>query len=232
MLNELNVCALAQIIPDQTETPYYYVSGNPALDFDTTCLINTTITYTPVENVIVLPPPNTLIGTFSCDTTDPVTYFFVDENGDPTTNDNFVIAGNGLYLAHEYSYYSQTDFQVNIGAIRVDTNAGRTADTTYGLNERINLQIAVNIEGALGIPNHDGENLFVLSPNPAHGFVDVQSKETLAGATLHDMLGREVRGISLSGNRIDVSAVAAGTYLLKVTTISGKSGARRLIIAP
>jgi len=153
-LTELNVCALSQILPLNLETPYYYVSGNPSLDFNTTCLINTTLTYTPVEDIVVLPPPDTLIGTFSCDTTDPVTYFFVDENGDPTTNDNFVIVGNGLYLSHEYSYYTETDFQVNIGAIRVDANPGRMPGSVGGLNEKIEMSISVNIENALGVPKN------------------------------------------------------------------------------
>jgi hypothetical protein len=228
-LNELNICALAQILPDGDfdMTPYYYIEGNPMLDFDTTCLVNTTITYTPVENVIVLPAPDTLIGTFSCDTNDPVTYYFIDENGEPTTNDDFIIVGNGLYLAHDISYYTDTNFVIDIGSIRV--NVGRSANSDPGLNELNKIVVVFNAT-ALGVPGHPTTQGISLSPNPAVDFFDIRSNETIESVAIFDMLGRKVGGAQLEGNRADVGHLQSGSYMAIITTESGKTTTKKVIV--
>jgi hypothetical protein len=234
-LTELNICALAQILPGEDEwdaTPYYYIEGNPSLDFDSTCLVNTTIAYTPVENIVILPAPDTLVGTFSCDTTDPVTYFFVDENGEQTTNDDFVIVGNGLYLAHDISYYDDTDFEVNIGSIRVDLSNDRISGglSVTGLNEMNELAITVVLDSALGVdPTAPWASGIALAPNPAGNFFEIQSAEPLENVAVYDMLGRKVTGVQLTGNRADTSDLADGTYLVNITTASGTAVKRLLI---
>jgi hypothetical protein len=233
-LTELNVCELAQILPGQEgEEPYYYIASNPLLDFDTTCLINTTITYTPANPIIIEPAPNTLIGTFSCDTTDPVTYYFVDAGGNQTTNPDFVINGNGLYLAHEYAEYADTNFTVNIAAIRVDTGAGRpdSVSDAGGLNERIDLTIAVDISDAELGTGHIGQSgAAAIWPNPASDHFTFGGTEDVTNISIHDMLGRQISGFAATGNTADVSALPAGCYIVTIGTADGKLSTAKLMI--
>ena len=66
---------------------------------------------------------------------------------------------------------------------------------------------------------------FVLSPNPAHGTVDVQlPAEALGGRlTLCDLAGRELINLAVeeSWMEIDISELPSGAYLVKLATAMG-----------
>jgi hypothetical protein len=237
VLTTLDVCGLSQILPsddaNNPDVPYYYVQNNTALDFDTTCLVNTTITFTPADPIIVLPAPNTLIGTLSSDTEGEVTYFFVDENGNATTNDNFIIVGNGIYLANDYDTYTESDFNISVGAIRVDTGSsttGRMADLTNGLNEKIQLQISINISNAVlgtGDVLIAGDAL-ILYPNPVADYFRIKYSQPINDISLFDMAGRKLNPAAMIDGKVNVSGLPQGSYTVVIHT--GKETVKRMII--
>lgn len=223
VLTELNVCNLTQILPLPNpvvvQDPYYYIENNPLLNFSTTCLINTTITYTPANPIIVLPAPNTLIGTFSSDATGNVTYFFADAQGNPTTNPNFVIVGNGLYLANEYDTYQQSDFTIDIGSIRVNSSRMNNTALSTGLNQKkitpITFSIS-NVQLGLAVPN---ENHFSLSPNPCGDYFTINTVDGLSDfdVKLFDLNGKLLLNQKAQNLQpIEVNRLESGIYILNI----------------
>lgn len=236
-LTTLNVCNLSEILATDVSLPsYYYIQNNPLLDMSTTCLTNTIVSFNPINPIIVLPAPNTLIGTFSSDATGPVTYFFVDADGNQITNPNFIIIGNGLYLANEYNTYTESDFIINIGAIRTAVAPRSTVlnlnNNSTGLNEKIQLVISFNIENAtLGVtPIKVKENAIVIYPNPASQNFAIQSNENIKEVLLFDMLGRQLKNLKISNNQVDVSNIPTGNYLAVIKTESGITATQKLMI--
>ena len=74
---------------------------------------------------------------------------------------------------------------------------------------------------------------FVLSPNPAHGSVQVLLPDEAMGGrlTLCDLAGREVSAFEVRGPKvdIDVSALPKGAYLVKLATAKGIVSHRLLV---
>ena len=230
-LTQLNVCGLKNILPTNvTSTSYYYIKNNPLLDMTTTCLTNTTVSFTPANPIIILQAPNTLIGTFSSDTTDSVSYYFVDEQGNKIDNPNFIIIDDKLYLKNEYSSYDVTDFDVNIGGIRTSSNAipnnkssvKATTKNSTSLNEKIQLSFSFNIKNTiLNVkPFNTNENKIIIYPNPATNIFEIQSQETIKDFKLFDMLGRQLKNLKIANNKVDTSTLPKGNYLIVIKTES------------
>ena len=75
---------------------------------------------------------------------------------------------------------------------------------------------------------------FGLQPNPASGSVTLTVADADGGtATLTDLAGREVLQVALAPgrteHRLDIGALAPGTYLLRLVTPAG-TGIRRLLV--
>lgn len=72
---------------------------------------------------------------------------------------------------------------------------------------------------------------FTLYPNPvSNGKVTITTaKNASKSVVVYDVLGKQVLGRTLSGNVLDVSALHAGVYILKVTE-DGKTATRKLVI--
>ncbi len=67
-------------------------------------------------------------------------------------------------------------------------------------------------------------------PNPARDIVIVETGfENLVDITIYDLLGKQVMSEVLTGNRLDVSSLNSGIYLLKVSQ-NNASVVKRLII--
>ena len=89
----------------------------------------------------------------------------------------------------------------------------------------------MNISGTLGIDDNEIENM-IIYPNPANdGFVNIVSSEMGDKfVELFDINGRKVLSTSISGERLDISSLEAGFYMIRVT-IDGKSSTSKLIIS-
>lgn len=87
---------------------------------------------------------------------------------------------------------------------------------------------------AVGISAVEGDAAFSLSPNPAHSLVLLKLEQAAEGAalTLCDIGGRELRHERVTGTSytLDILALPAGVYILKLTTPQGVA-TRRLLIA-
>ncbi|MES2573548.1 MAG: cadherin domain-containing protein [Bacteroidota bacterium] len=240
-LAELQICSLKDIqATDVSLNSYYYIRNNPLLDMATTCLTNTIVSFAPADPIVVLPAPNTLVGTFSSDATEAVNYFFIDESGNPIVNPNFTIIGDKLYLTNEYSTYDEKDFIVNIGAIRTTANASNnklaatasTKDNSAKLNEKIQLSITLNIDNTtLGVqPVHTTENRIIIYPNPANDTFEIQSEENIIEVQLFDMLGRQLKNLKIADNKVDISSVSIGNYLVVIKTDNNSISKQKLIV--
>jgi hypothetical protein len=89
----------------------------------------------------------------------------------------------------------------------------------------------VTIEASTGIRGVDQVS-FTLSPNPANGAVRLECAEPMLGVEVLDMAGRTVSsesGVMSSELVLDVHALPAGVYTVRVTTATG-TGLRRLAV--
>ena len=226
-LQELNICSLTEISEaDSNEESYYYIRNNPNLDFSTTCLISTNVTFNPVTNIFIEPAPNTLIGTFStdADSTAEMRYYFIDEYGNETLSDDFVIIDNRVYLRKEYEEYDTFDFTLELNAIRTynitSDRLGKSTNTqrlNNSLNEKIDLTISFNIENAtLSVDSIFIEDQVYLYPNPANNFVYIKSKSDINTINIYDVTGKLVKIFKQNENKYDISNFTSGIYLIKM----------------
>ncbi|HEY6142470.1 MAG TPA: T9SS type A sorting domain-containing protein, partial [Flavobacterium sp.] len=239
-LTELKICGLKDIqSTDVSLNSYYYIRNNSLLDMTTTCLTNTNVSFAPADPIVILPAPNTLIGTFSSDATGAVNYFFIDESGNPTVNPNFTIIGDKLYLTNEYSTYDEKDFVINIGGIRTSNNstnnklsAKASTNNSANLNEKIQLSISFNIENTtLAVQSiNRTENRIIISPNPANDTFEIQSEESIEEVQLFDILGRQLKNLKISNNKVDISGVSIGNYLVVIKTANNIQSTYKLIV--
>lgn len=84
-------------------------------------------------------------------------------------------------------------------------------------------QINITVDICLGIQNNVSSNVIVF-PNPATDVLQVQTTSILAGYSVMDINGREIMKGNFSGNaqnKIDVSELPAGTYILCTLDNSG-----------
>jgi hypothetical protein len=84
-------------------------------------------------------------------------------------------------------------------------------------------QINITVDICLGIQNTVASNVTVF-PNPVTNVLQVQSTSVLTGYTVMDINGREVMKGNFSGNsqnKIDVSVLPVGTYVLRTLDNSG-----------
>ena len=63
---------------------------------------------------------------------------------------------------------------------------------------------------------------FSIYPNPAQNVITINNRSTnqITNATLYDILGKDT-GMRLSGDNMDISALATGIYYLSLTTPQG-----------
>jgi len=229
VLEDLNVCNLQHILPSQTDIEaYYYISNNPNLDFDTTCLEHTTIGFIEAPVIILQPAPNTLIGNFTSDAGDQVdmTYYFTDEFGNEIVNNDFVIVNDGLYLAHDYNQYLNTDFNIYVGAKRTNPDQGKNDG---GPTEKIGLLVNINItDTTLSLTNNNTHNM-ALFPNPAKDYFEIKSDIQIETATIYDMTGRKLSESKTTGNRVSISDLPRGNYMVVLRTINNQKFNKMII---
>jgi hypothetical protein len=230
LLKELNICNISEFSQtgDFTDSePYYYIKNNENLDFTTTCLVNTTIVFNPVTDIVIQPAPNTLVGTFSndADTNANIRYYFVDSNDKEVTNDDFIIIGSNVYLAREYEDYTETNFSLLINAIRVvslngssnkGTNTSKKA-IANNINEKIALNFSLNIENTtLGTHSFLSKEHFSIYPNPAKNILHIYSKNSFDNVVIFDLTGKQIKIFQQIENGYNISDLSTGIYIVKI----------------
>jgi Secretion system C-terminal sorting domain len=105
-----------------------------------------------------------------------------------------------------------------------------TPTTNTGVSEIVfdNLTVkATATEGLLGV-TEIADATFGVTPNPARDFVTITTNDTLKSVELFDMNGRTVL-VSEGVNQINVSDLASGIYMMKVTSDKG-TATKKLIV--
>jgi len=209
-LEELDICNLSHIISlDEDFDSYYFIEKNPVLDFSSTCLDSTILEFIPLDTLVQLNA--VLVGSFEANTNDPIEYYFIDDSGEETTNDDFQILGNGLYLSKDISEYDSTNYDLSIGALRSSGVSDRTLNHKVELTALVNLDEKV-VTRAGDLPWIDDVRVY---PNPTNGSVILVS-ERRGAIQLIDVLGQVHLELELESgaNNIDLSHLGAGIYFL------------------
>ncbi|MEO1031593.1 MAG: cadherin domain-containing protein [Bacteroidota bacterium] len=238
-LEALNICSLEQILPasdDDDEEPYYFIRNNDNLDFDTTCLVYTNVEFNPVDNITILPAPNTLIGSFTSDA-EPgadIRYYFVDENGSEILSDDFIIVDNNLYLARPYDEYTEINFTLDVNAIRtINLNTTRNFNRNSQLKEKIELTISFSIETAtLGLNDSViNDDAIQLYPNPAKNAFQINSETHVIVQSIVDVSGKTMTVSNLDEKTYNISQLSKGVYFITIENAeTGDLYIKKLII--
>ncbi|MBT0606856.1 T9SS type A sorting domain-containing protein [Aequorivita echinoideorum] len=119
-------------------------------------------------------------------------------------------------------------FDTASGEYQVEWLSG-TADLTTNTNVQLVVEARTNASaetffldnivfgGILGV-NGQSSNQFAIYPNPStNGFVNIVSKVSGAKAVaVYDVLGKEVINTTINGDRLDVSKLNSGIYIVKI----------------
>lgn len=101
--------------------------------------------------------------------------------------------------------------------------AGNTFSNKANIYFDYNFPIVTNnytttIQNTLGLPENDFiKNMFVY-PNPVKDFLNLKTQHTIFKIEIYDVAGRKLRSSSVSDNKIDLSELKAGNYVLKIYT--------------
>lgn len=111
--------------------------------------------------------------------------------------------------------------------------ASSTGDTLF-ISQYTNGNVRLITDLTLGLYDaFDDAPAFTVFPNPSTNFIEVSlESETLSEIRLFDVKGKVVKGWSreeLSAERLDLSKLEPGTYLIEVTTASGRKGAQKIV---
>jgi hypothetical protein len=104
---------------------------------------------------------------------------------------------------------------------------GQAADQP-GITAAINTAI-----GALSVENVANEIAFTVSPNPAVTSIVIENSTPVAVVTITSLNGQVVKNHSFSNGKmnpvINLSDMATGVYMVKITDAAGKTGMQKLI---
>lgn len=74
------------------------------------------------------------------------------------------------------------------------------------------------IQNTLGLQENDFINDIIAYPNPVKDFLNFKTQHTILKIEIYDIAGRKLRSSSVSDNKIDLSELKAGNYILKIDT--------------
>ena len=99
------------------------------------------------------------------------------------------------------------------------------------MEENITFDIIVADQEILGNEDFTSEANIVMFPNPAFETTTITSTQEITSITVFNILGQEVATFKGEGNntQIDVSNLATGNYLVKVSAENGSSETLKLI---
>jgi photosystem II stability/assembly factor-like uncharacterized protein len=84
---------------------------------------------------------------------------------------------------------------------------------------------------SLDIPELEkSSNLISLFPSPAQDILNIQTQEVIKDISVYSVLGKKVAVSIISKNSVDVSNLAQGIYLVKITTEEEKTFSSKFII--
>jgi hypothetical protein len=120
-------------------------------------------------------------------------------------------------------------FGRGIGRDITGTNGKGYAWSNGGSEIRIDEVAMTNEDGTASV-NDVFSSKISIYPNPAKEFVQISTSETITGVEIYNLIGKKVSSSSkLTDNKIDVSNLSKGVYVLKVMS-NDLVGSRKIII--
>ena len=87
----------------------------------------------------------------------------------------------------------------------------------------------LGFDGLLGLGDNN-ENAFSIYPNPANNFVNITSQFSgNKNVAVYDVLGKQVINTTISSDRLDISNLTSGIYMLNITQ-NGVSSTKKLVV--
>ncbi|MFT5249924.1 MAG: hypothetical protein ACI93P_001658 [bacterium] len=85
------------------------------------------------------------------------------------------------------------------------------------------------VDGVLGLGDNN-QNGFSVYPNPTNGFTNISSNVSgNKNVAIYNVLGKQVINTTISADRLNVSALTSGVYIMKITQ-NGISSTKKLVI--
>jgi hypothetical protein len=125
---------------------------------------------------------------------------------------NFTTASNVSNSSQEYNYeFVATASEVKFALIASDGTINDLEDYDFFVDD-------VSFEVVLSNTDFT-KNSFTAYPNPVKGNLTIRNTETIQNVTVFNLLGQQmlVKKINATEGQIDMSYLAAGTYLVKVS---------------
>ncbi|WP_298153921.1 T9SS type A sorting domain-containing protein [Flavobacterium sp.] len=113
---------------------------------------------------------------------------------------------------------------------KIKTNPNLVVGNTFSNSAKIyfdyNFPIATNnytttIQSTLGLQENDINNEITVYPNPVRDLLYFKTEYSVLKVQIFDIIGRIISSNSVSGNKIDLSSLQSGNYVLKVYTEKG-----------
>ena len=108
-------------------------------------------------------------------------------------------------------------FQVSSSAIT--TAPANTGVTTFGI-DNYRVEASNNTVLGTGEVKVSENSLIAIGPNPAHDYLHILTNQKINNIAVADMTGKSIN-VKLVGDKIDISALPVGTYLIKIETKNG-----------
>ncbi len=124
----------------------------------------------------------------------------------------------------------QLEWQTVTAALPTDATVQLVIESRMNAGGEVFYFDNIEFSGSLGV-NDVNDSAFTLYPNPAtQGFVNITSK--LAGdknIAIYDVLGKQVINTTIAGDRLQISELNSGLYIVKITQ-AGATTTKKLII--
>ena len=146
-------------------------------------------------------------------------------------NDNYNFEPSELLQSGESTNANPTDFTLTFDIpataalgthrMRIGTADSGQEDPTPCYNDTygVTLDFKVTIQDPLSAGAFD-QNSFTVYPNPVKNLLHVDANQSISNVAVYNLLGQQVLFMNMNTNKgqLDVSHLATGTYLVKVTT--------------
>ncbi|MCL9769953.1 GEVED domain-containing protein [Flavobacterium sp. HXWNR69] len=99
------------------------------------------------------------------------------------------------------------------------------ACTSFGSGETRDYIFTVN--NSLGVNDNSFDTKIKVYPNPTSDYINIESLSEIKKVTVYNMMGQMV--LNTISNKVDISNLSSGTFILEVTSIDGQKSKRKII---
>lgn len=124
------------------------------------------------------------------------------------------------YVQYEWYQYIEREVDLtSLGYANQTVYVAFILETTQGYKLYFN-NIEARVDDPLGLDEQ--ANVYVnVYPNPTSDWLAVQSESPVKNMTVYSISGQAFAPVKINDNRLDVSGLAAGVYLVRIETTNG-----------